>query len=126
MNVKYKYKIGTKVFFVKMTFVPYLQTRNVCDGDGFLYSKSGTPIECPKCKGMKTYSNSGSIKEIVREDIVTGVRINIHKPEGQDNNQISIWYFLEDEPGSNECNFFATFEEADATINKKSLMGYTS
>jgi ribosomal protein S27AE len=124
MKIDYKFEPSQKVFYTRMESVPYERNCSMC-GEGVLLTKAGKEVTCPKCKGSKKISDSGSIKEIVKEGKIKNIKIFI------DHNETDIEYCVHELSNGfverlNESQIYKTYEEADKSINKNTIMGHTS
>jgi len=135
MNIETKHDIGNTVYFIKTVSIPTIYQCNMCLGEGIIYRKDNSGIECPKCHGNKTYSDSGSIKEVVKKGIIDHIEINIdNKCNLEHKIEIDICYYIENDDIESEYvkydeiyedKLYDTYEEAEKHI-KKICAGYTS
>jgi len=130
MNIEIKHEIGKTVYYIKQISVPTFNKCRVCSGEGVLYRKDGSDIICPECHGNKTYTNSGSIKEVVLKGIVDHIQLDIDV-----DTNINTYYFIEKYDDHSEYTKFDEFteihlydtqEEAEKNIHENLHCGYTS
>ena len=119
-NIEYKYKYGEKVYYIDMEQIPTVIKCSTCLGSGKLTRDDGTKIICQTCKGKGKTSNTGSLKNVVRESSVQKILIYV-------DNREEIFYLLSDDRELSECCLYKTKEEAQILCDKensKCIMGY--
>lgn len=127
-TAEYKYSIGQTVYHVSQDALPYMRECPTCLGGGQIYRKDKSKISCPTCLGKKEISTSGSLKWNVRENKISGIIITGYETDcGEDRFDVS--YKLEKrhiKDIHNEYELYKTFKEAEKTIPKNCICGYSS
>lgn len=93
-NITLKFLIGEEVYYVGQKTIPYYHRCPTCLGEGKLFRTDKSPITCPKCKGEKTFTDSGSIIPSIEKDIIKQIHILV-----REDRIIEFKYDLENKPG---------------------------
>jgi len=107
-NIKYKFEINDTVYYIETTPNPHKEICEMCLSEGFLLRKDNSSIICPKCEGKKMFFNSGSIKQIIKEDNVRNITIKINEK-----NIIAKYYLRNNNKKFYEDELFLTENEAE-------------
>jgi DnaJ-class molecular chaperone len=105
-NIELKFLVGEEVYYVGQKSTPHYHKCPSCLGEGKLFRTDKSPITCPKCKGEKELSDSGSITPTIEKDIIRQIRITV------DEDRISFEYDLDGRPGWLYAGLYTTEEEA--------------
>jgi hypothetical protein len=129
--IELEFTVGQKVCGVILEQTPTYRDCETCEGEGVLYTKSGrNPVQCPKCRGEKRISTSGSLDYQPKEGIVERISVDV---AGGNYKDITYYVLLNDgekarpfKDGTNEL--FETYKYAKERcdkMNSQGIMGYT-
>ena len=120
-TANYKHGRKKEVFFVESESRPIYHKCYTCLGEGQLKRIDDTYIPCPVCKGEKEVTTGGGIDQIVKSGIIKSIKIFIGKYDKD-----VVYYLKDKENVFNEFQLFDTEEEAEKSIMKGVITGYSS
>lgn len=109
-TIKYKYPVGTVVYFKATDYVTEKLPCLTCEGEGKVRTFSNKEIKCPQCGGTKSNGTNKRNIEIVKGDVVESISVFIEKGLVHIRYNLIVYGKLEDE-------LFLTEEEVKETFH---------